>query len=272
MWGDGVNLYVADATTIRRIELATAQVTTLSRRAATGLHRRLGNTGFNYDFVGLYGLWSDGASLYGTDIGAGIIRKIDLTTGGVQNVASGLGFAWGLSGSGTTLYAALAAVGAVMQVNAVTGAKSQFASTGFGTPIDCHLGSGCLGYFVPGPRSMWSDGQNLYITGYSGTVKKLDIASGQQTFGDPIRGYSKHLGDPGWYRYQRNVQPTVWCVGRRQVALHNGCTKHSARRPGYDGSQDHRGWHDLRSSRRPWHTSSVCIPSRAVGAAAASFI
>jgi hypothetical protein len=182
MWGNGVSLYVADATTVRRIELATARVTTVSRTASTGLRRLLGNTGFRYDYAGLYGLWSDGVALYGTDISAGTIRKIDLTTGGVQTVASELDFAWGLSGNETTLYAAMAASGTVMQVDAVTGMKSPFASTGYGTPFDCHLGSGCIGYFPPGPRSMWGDGQSLYITGYSGTVKKLDIASGQQAF------------------------------------------------------------------------------------------
>jgi sugar lactone lactonase YvrE len=182
MWGDGVNLYVANAATIRRVELATAQVSTLSRTASTGIHRFGSNSGFGYNYGGLYGLWSDGASLYGTDIGAGTIRKIDLTTGGVQTVASGLGFAWGLWGSGTKLYAASAASGTVIQVDAITGMQSQLASTGSGTPWDCHLGSGCIGYFVPGPRSMWGDGQSLYITGYSGTVKKLDIASGGQTF------------------------------------------------------------------------------------------
>ncbi|HYR42812.1 MAG TPA: hypothetical protein VER98_07315, partial [Terriglobia bacterium] len=83
MWGDGVNLYVADAATIRRVELATARVTTLSRTAGTGIHRS-SSIGFAYNYAGLYGLWSDGSSVYGTDIGAGTIRKIDLTTGGCR--------------------------------------------------------------------------------------------------------------------------------------------------------------------------------------------
>lgn len=186
MRGDGAYLYLADAMTIRRVELATARVTTLSQTAGTGIHRFGSNSGFAYNYFGLYGLWSDGVSLYATDVGAGTIRKIDLTTGGVRTVAGGLGFAWGLSGNGTTLYAASAASGTVMRIDAVTGTSTQLASTGSGTPRNCFLGSGCLGYFVPGPRDMWSDGQNLYLTGYSGTVKKLDIASGEQTFLPPV--------------------------------------------------------------------------------------
>jgi len=49
MWGDGANLYVADGIAIRRIELNTSRVTTLSRTAATGLHRSGRNSGFSYD-------------------------------------------------------------------------------------------------------------------------------------------------------------------------------------------------------------------------------
>ena len=66
-----------------------------------------------------------------------------------------------------------------MRIDAVTGTSTQLASTGSGTPRNCFLGSGCIGYFVPGPRAILSDGQSLYLTGYSGTVKKLDIASGE---------------------------------------------------------------------------------------------
>ncbi len=169
IWGDGSNLYVADSIAVRRIELNTARVTTLSRTAGSGINRIGGNSGFSYNYRGLYGLWGDGVSLYGADVGAGSVRKIDLTTGGVQTIAQGLGLAWGLSGRGTILYVAAAQAGRVMQVNAATGGASELAVTGSGTPRQCFLGSGCIGYFVPGPRSAWNDGQYLYLTGYSGT-------------------------------------------------------------------------------------------------------
>src|SRR5437870_6556697 len=80
MWGDGANLYVADWTTIRRIALSTALVTTLSRTASTGAAHQASNSGFSYRYQGLYGLWGDGTFLYATDIGADAVRKINLTT------------------------------------------------------------------------------------------------------------------------------------------------------------------------------------------------
>src|SRR5262245_5131799 len=89
MWGDGLNLYVADGIAIRRIELSTARITTLARTAATGLHRAASGSIWAYDYSGLYGLWGDGTSLYGSDIGEGSLRKIDLQTGGVQTLATG---------------------------------------------------------------------------------------------------------------------------------------------------------------------------------------
>jgi len=68
-----------------------------------------------------------------------------------------------------------------MQLDAVSGVAADLAVTGSGTPRECFLGSGCIGYFVPGPRSAWSDGDNLYLSGYSGAVKKLDLASSAET-------------------------------------------------------------------------------------------
>ncbi|HYR85408.1 MAG TPA: hypothetical protein VE422_15080 [Terriglobia bacterium] len=177
MWGDSANLYVADSNTVRRIEPSTAQVTTLSRTASTGV----AHAG-SYFYLGLYGLWGDGTFLYATDIGADTVRRIDLATGGVQTLAGSVFFPWGLSGKGNNLYVAASARGQVMQVDSTTGRSSEFAVTGAGTPRECTGGSGCFGYLQPGPRSSWSDSQSLYLTGYSGTVKKVDLATAEQTF------------------------------------------------------------------------------------------
>ena len=119
--------------------------------------------------------------MYATDIGANTVRRINLTTGGVQTIADGFAFPWGLWGEGKTLYVASSSSGRIQQVDLATGGSSDVAVTGSGTPRNCSLGSGCLGYFVPGPRSMWADGKSLYISGYSGTVKRVDLATGTQT-------------------------------------------------------------------------------------------
>jgi len=178
MWGDSANLYVADSNTVRRIELSTARVTTLSRTASTNVPTQ-GDFG-KYRYQGLYGLWGDGTFLYGTDIGANTVRRIDLATGGVQTLGS-VFFPWGLSGKGNNLYVASSAASRVMQVDSTTGRSSEFAVTGRGTPQECTGGSGCFGYLQPAPRSLWADSQSLYLTGYSGTVKKVDMATGVQT-------------------------------------------------------------------------------------------
>ena len=95
MWGDATNLYVADSMAIRRVELATGRVTTLSRTAGSGIHLRAAASGFQYDYSGLNRLWSDGSTLYANDIGEGSVRRIDLQTGGVQTIANGVNVAWG---------------------------------------------------------------------------------------------------------------------------------------------------------------------------------
>jgi hypothetical protein len=182
MWGNGGHLYVADNLAVRRIDLNSSSVTTLSRAAGSGVHRTMISSGYSYDYSGIYGLWSDGIALYGTDIGTGTLRKIDLDTGGVQTVVDGLGFGWGLSARGTQLFIAGSDAQRIFQVDLPTGTRSEFARTVAGSPRECFLGSGCLGYFVPAPRSSWSDGQNLYMSGYSGTVLKLDLDSAAQTF------------------------------------------------------------------------------------------
>jgi hypothetical protein len=65
MWGSGTSLYVADSSTIRRIDLSSPakQVTTLSQTASNGmLHRGTGVFGNIYG--GLYGLWGNDSFLY----------------------------------------------------------------------------------------------------------------------------------------------------------------------------------------------------------------
>ena len=187
MWGDSTSLYVSDATAIRRIDLSSTNVTTISQTASSGLQRRplSGIYGYlvSFNYGGLYGLWGNSSYLYSTDIGAGSLRQINLTTGGVQTITTSPALPWGLASDGTNLYVANAGSGTITRIDPVTGANSQFASTGRGTGPTCTGSpSGCANYFVPGPRSAWSDTQSLYVSGYSGTLMKIDLASGTQSF------------------------------------------------------------------------------------------
>jgi hypothetical protein len=85
LWGDGTNLYVTDADSIRKIDLATGAVTTL---AGSG-NRRGSNDGVGTGarFFLPFGIWGDGSSLFVADTGNSLIRKIDLQTGTVTTVA-----------------------------------------------------------------------------------------------------------------------------------------------------------------------------------------
>src|SRR5262245_9578492 len=81
MWNVGPDLYIADGPTIRKLNLQTREVSTLTLRAGTG--RRLSAHALN-SYGGLADLWSDGTYLYGTDIGSGTVRRILLSTGEVE--------------------------------------------------------------------------------------------------------------------------------------------------------------------------------------------
>src|SRR5262249_11141177 len=63
------------------------------------------------------------------------------------------------------------------------------------------------GYFVPAPRSSWSDGQYLYMSGFSGTALKLDLDGGAQTFLPQV---------------PFNVGPIAGAAGRLFVAATSG--------------------------------------------------
>lgn len=84
---DGVNLYVADTANnlIRKIVIATREVTTLAGKAGTfGQNDGLGETA---SFTGPFGVTSDGTSLYVADTFDNAIRKVDIATGTVTSVA-----------------------------------------------------------------------------------------------------------------------------------------------------------------------------------------
>ncbi|HLH31466.1 MAG TPA: hypothetical protein VKY31_09705, partial [Terriglobia bacterium] len=110
IWSDGTNLYVADtsASTIRKISIATGDVSTLA-----GSPGQRGNVdGFgsaarlNSSF--LWGIWGDGANLY---LSGCSIRTIVLATGEVSTLtgdAANCGRADGPPGVGQSLYGHMA--------------------------------------------------------------------------------------------------------------------------------------------------------------------
>ncbi len=97
--GDGTNLYVVDRqnSTIRKIVIATRQVTTIAGVASppgSGFSDGIGSAA---RFNAPQGITTDGANLYVTD---GVIRGIVIATGQVSTVAGTPGWRGGMDGTG----------------------------------------------------------------------------------------------------------------------------------------------------------------------------
>jgi len=84
---DETNLYVADSgnNTIRKIVIATGEVTTLAGTAGVASHAD--GTEKAASFYYPWGMATDGTNLYVTDYGSGTIRKIVIATGEVTTLA-----------------------------------------------------------------------------------------------------------------------------------------------------------------------------------------
>ena len=179
MWNVGPNLYIADGPTIRKLNLQTREVSTVTLRAGTG--RRLSTHPLN-SYGGLADLWSDGTFLYATDIGSGTIRRILLSTGEVENFSPGGSVSWGLTGTPDSLFVANANTREVLRIDRATRTSQRFMQLSL--PIDpgeCFLGSGCINYYVPSPRDLWSDDKYIYATGLNTSIRRIEIATRAET-------------------------------------------------------------------------------------------
>lgn len=95
---DGKNLYVTDNTTIRKIVIATSEVTTLAGAASTvGTTDGIGSAA---RFSGSKGITTDDTFLYVTDYSNFTIRKIAISTGAVTTLAGSVGSMGSTDGTG----------------------------------------------------------------------------------------------------------------------------------------------------------------------------
>ena len=177
IWGDGIHLYLTQNGVIRRLELATNEVTTVAGSASvTGLADGVGSQA---RFGSVRGIWGDGANLYVTDFWASSVRKIELATGAVTTVANlpilpvfmRPSRPLGIWGDGERLYVTDAGHLRIHEIVIATGAVTTIAGTGIPTTED---GVGTDASFTY-PNAVWGDGQNLFIADGS-TVRKLHIA------------------------------------------------------------------------------------------------
>ncbi|MBC3934015.1 hypothetical protein [Undibacterium rugosum] len=173
--GDGVNLYVTDlgSHTIRKIVIATGEVTTLAGRAG------LSGSNDGYGVAALFnkplGITTDKSSLYVTDSANQTIRKIVLATTEVTTLAgkpgvvgnsNGTGAAAsfkspiGIATDGTNLFVSDSDNHTLRKIVIATGAVSTLAGTA--GSLGSTDGSGAAARFYY-PFGVATDGNSLYV-------------------------------------------------------------------------------------------------------------
>ena len=169
IWGDGTFLYVNDASVIRRIQIATREVTTFAGVALRpGTNDGTGSSARFGDRCCLF--WGDGVNLYVLDNRTNV-RKVALATAEVTTIGSlSIGaisnvFAmWGLGrqllfstdgnmGTGAAIVSMDIATGAIQTLAGDT----ELYGTEDGPALEARF---------TGIRGMWTDGSALYVADY----------------------------------------------------------------------------------------------------------
>jgi hypothetical protein len=184
---DGVNLYVADSHnyTVREIVIASGEVTTLA--GAAGCPGSADGTGSTARFSELYGVATDGTSVYVADTVNHTIRQIVIASAVVNTLAGSPGqmesadgtgsaarFNWpyGVATDGTNLY--------VADTGNCTIRKIVIASREVTTLAGTAGSGGSAGFYWPWATA--TNGTNVYVTDPSGqNIWKIAIANAAVT-------------------------------------------------------------------------------------------
>jgi sugar lactone lactonase YvrE len=185
---DGNNLFVADTFNciIRRIVIATGQVTTLAGSGAKGDKDGLGKLAtFNYPS----GLVTDGSNLYVADVANNKIRKVVIATqmvttlagSGKEGASDGIGIAASFSYpenitiNGNNLYVSDFKNNKIRKVEIASGVVTTLAGSGAEGFAD---GIGTAASFHH-PRGLTSDGKSLYVADVlNSSIRKIVISTG----------------------------------------------------------------------------------------------
>lgn len=175
---DGNNLYVVDSdnATIRKINIATSEVTTLAGTlGVTGAANGIGSAA---SFALPWGITTDGTNLYVTETFNNDVRKIVISTGEVTTLAIG-GFVspTGITTDGTNLYVADSSSHSIKKIVIATGVVTTIAGSGVPGAGD---GIGTLATFS-NPNNIVTDGVNLYVTDNGNLIRKIAISTGEVT-------------------------------------------------------------------------------------------
>ena len=175
---DGTYLYVADSGNhaIRRIEISTGIVTTVTTASAAGTPVPLSTPA---------GITTDKTNLYVTDAGNNSILKIAIPTGsstaGVATTIASLSefkAPEGIVVIGTDLYVADTGNNTILKVDISTGTVTILAGSDTAGSTDAN---GILAKFN-GPTGITTDGTNLYVVDQgNSTIRKIAIPTGTAT-------------------------------------------------------------------------------------------
>jgi sugar lactone lactonase YvrE len=198
---DGTNLYVADTVnrTVRRIVIATGEVTTLAGEA--GSYGSADGTGTAARFYNLRGITTDGTHLYVTDHSNHTLRRIVIATGEVTTLAGTAGslgtadgtgsaarfyFPIGITTDGTNLYVADTSNQTLRKIVIATGEVTTLAgAAGSSGSVD---GTGSAARFFS-PSGITTDGVNLYVTDSTNeTIRKIGASAGSDTTAPTVTG------------------------------------------------------------------------------------
>ncbi|WP_162604720.1 fibronectin type III domain-containing protein [Geomonas edaphica] len=205
----GGYIYLADSGnhTIRRIDLATSQVSTVA--GTPGVLGAADGIGAAARFDTPRGITTDGTNLYVTDSGNNAIRKFDPVSGAVTTFAGTLGSRGFLDGIGTvarfyaprgiasdgsSLYVADTYNNVIRKISIADASVSTIAGTKIKGSND-GVGPGASFFY---PYGITCDGPNLYVTDTCNhTIRKIVIASMQVTTLAGRPGFSGSADGPG---------------------------------------------------------------------------
>lgn len=190
---DGASLFITDQTTIRKINIATREVTTLA-----GLSNAAGSVngiGSAARFDEPTGITTDGTNLYVAEGGNHTIRKIVIATGevttlagsaGVSGSANGTGsnarfnYPFAITTDGTYIYVVDTNNNTIRKIEISTQIVTTLAGDAL-VPAAHADGIGRFAHFNE-PFGITDDGTNLYVTETSGcTVRKIVKATSNVT-------------------------------------------------------------------------------------------
>ena len=182
IWGDGTNLYIADASNlarvIRRLTISSRQVTTIANLSVVPN----GST--------FLGLWGDGSNLYVADAAAHAIRSVALASNQITTFAGAVlspgtadGSATsarfntpsGIWGDGTNLFVGDAMNRTIRQISIATGETTTIAGLAGQPGVSDGIGPAARFQF---PAALWGVGTSVYIADYSSsTVRQIDTTT-----------------------------------------------------------------------------------------------